>query len=56
MANKHSVSPFRVQSADELSKAFEEAFKSEVPVLIHVPVDYSQNQCLMQSVIQSFVN
>jgi acetolactate synthase-1/2/3 large subunit len=47
---------YRVQSADELPQVFEEAFKSEVPVLIHVPVDYSQNQRLMQNVIQSFVN
>ncbi|MDN3987187.1 acetolactate synthase AlsS [Zwartia vadi] len=47
---------YSVKSADDLPKIFEEAFQSDVPVLIHVPVDYSQNQRLMQNVIQSFVN
>jgi acetolactate synthase-1/2/3 large subunit len=47
---------FSVKSADELPGVFEEAFKSEVPVLIHVPVDYSLNERLMQNVIQSFIN
>jgi len=47
---------YSVQSADDLPGVFEEAFKSDVPVLIHVPVDYSQNLRLMQNVIQSFVN
>lgn len=47
---------FSVNSADELQGIFEEAFKSDVPVLIHVPVDYSQNERLMQNVVQSFVN
>lgn len=47
---------YSVKSADELPKVFEEAFKSDVPVLIHVPVDYSLNERLMQNVIQSFLN
>lgn len=47
---------YSVKSADELPGVFEEAFKSDVPVLIHVPVDYSLNERLMQNVIQSFVN
>ena len=47
---------YSIQSADELPVVFEEAFKSNVPVLIHVPVDYSLNERLMQNVIQSYVN
>lgn len=47
---------YSIKSADELPGIFEEAFKSDVPVLIHVPVDYSLNERLMQDVVQSFVN
>lgn len=47
---------YSVTSADELAPVLEKAFTSPVPVLIHVPVDYSQNGKLMQDVIQSFVN
>ena len=47
---------YSVKSADELPGIFEEAFKSDVPVLIHVPVDYSLNERLMQNVHQSFMN
>ena len=47
---------YSVKSADELPAIFEQAFKSEVPVLIHVPVDYSHNERLMQNVVQSFLN
>lgn len=47
---------YSIRSADELPKVFAEAFESSVPVLIHVPVDYTHNIKLMQDVIQSFVN
>jgi len=47
---------YSVKSADELLGIFDQAFKSDVPVLIHVPVDYSLNERLMQNVIQSFIN
>ena len=47
---------YSVKSADELPGIFEEAFKSDVPVLIHVPVDYSLNNLLLENVVQSFVN
>lgn len=46
---------YSVKSADELPGIFATAFKSDVPVLIHVPVDYSLNQRLMQDVIQSYL-
>lgn len=47
---------YSVKSADELPAIFDEAFKSDVPVLIHVPVDYSLNERLMENVIQSYIN
>lgn len=47
---------YSIKSADELPGVFEEAFKSDVPVLIHVPVDYSLNERLMQNVNQNFIN
>ena len=47
---------YSVKSADELPGVFEEAFKSDVPVLIHVPVDYSLNELLLENVVQTFVN
>lgn len=47
---------YSIKSADELPSVFEEAFKSDVPVLIHVPVDYSLNERLMQNVNQYFIN
>ena len=46
---------YSVTSADELPEVFEEAFKAEVPVLVHVRVDYSLNERLMQNVLQSYL-
>jgi len=47
---------YSIKSPAELPKVFEEAFKSDVPVLIHVPVDYSLNMRLMQDVVQDYLN
>ena len=47
---------YRITAPDQLPGVFEEAFKSDVPVIIHVPVDYSLNQRLMQDVHQSYLN
>lgn len=47
---------YSIKSPDELPPVFEEAFKSDVPVLIHVPVDYSLNMRLMQDVVQDYLN
>lgn len=47
---------YTIKSADEIAGVFQEAIGSEVPVLIHIPIDYSHNMRLMQDVIQSFVN
>lgn len=56
LAESFGCKGYRIKSADELPGVFEEAFKSDVPVLIHVPVDYSLNERLMQDVHQSFLN
>lgn len=45
-----------IQAATEISSSLEEAFKSDVPVLINIPVDYSMNLKLMQDTIQTFIN
>ena len=45
-----------IKSADEIAGVLEQAFQSDVPVLINVPVDYSQNAKLMQNVIQTYLN
>lgn len=56
LAESFGCKGYSIKSADELPQIFEEAFKSDVPVMIHVPVDYSMNQRLMQDVIQSYIN
>ena len=47
---------FTVTSPDQLPELFSKAFAATVPVIIHVPVDYSLNERLMQDVIQSFIS
>lgn len=47
---------YYIKSTDDFKTAFEEAFKSDVPFLIHVPVDYSKNMKLMEDVVQNFLN
>lgn len=47
---------YNIKSADEIAGVLQEAINSDVPVLINIPIDYSQNMRLMQDVIQSFVN
>lgn len=56
MAESFGCKGYRIQSAHELPHVLEEAFKAEVPVLIHVPVDYSMNVRLMEDIHQSFIN
>jgi acetolactate synthase-1/2/3 large subunit len=45
-----------IQAATEISSALDEAFKSDVPVLINIPADYSMNLKHMQDTIQTFIN
>ena len=47
---------YNIKEAADLAPVLQEAILSEVPVLINIPVDYSQNMKLMQNVIQSFLN
>lgn len=47
---------YRITSPDQLAGVFEEAFKCDVPAIIHVPVDYSLNERLMQDVHQTYLN
>lgn len=47
---------YTIKDAADLAGVLQEAVKAEVPVLINIPVDYSQNMKLMQNVIQSFLN
>ena len=56
MAESFGCKGYSIKSANELPHVFEEAFKAEIPVLIHVPVDYSLNTRLMEDVLQSFIN
>lgn len=56
LAESFGCKGYRIKLPDELPQVFEAAFKSDVPVLIHVPVDYSMNKRLMEDVVQSFLN
>lgn len=56
LAESFGCRGYNVTSAQELSQVLAQAFESPVPVLINVPVDYSQNMTLMKDVIQSFIN
>lgn len=56
MAESFGCQGYSIKSANELPHVFEKAFKAEVPVLIHVLVDYSLNERLMEDVHQSFIN
>ncbi|MDF1683422.1 MAG: acetolactate synthase AlsS [Legionellaceae bacterium] len=56
MAESFGCKGYSIKSADELPHVFQEAFKSEVPVLIHVLVDYSLNARLMEDVLQSYIH
>jgi acetolactate synthase-1/2/3 large subunit len=47
---------FTVNSANELHGILQQSLESDVPVLIHIPVDYSQNIKLMQDITQNFLN
>jgi acetolactate synthase-1/2/3 large subunit len=47
---------FTVNSANELHGILQQSLESDVPVLIHIPVDYSQNIKLMQDLTQNFLN
>jgi acetolactate synthase-1/2/3 large subunit len=56
LAESFGCKGYNITSAHELPIVLAQAFESDVPVLINVPVDYSRNYRLMQDVIQSYVN
>lgn len=47
---------YRISSADQLAPVLREALAQPVPVLIEIPIDYSQNLKLMQDVHQDFIH
>ena len=47
-AESFGAKGMRIESASELEPALKEAFKSNVPVVIDVPVDYSENMKLTE--------
>lgn len=47
---------YRISSADQLGPVLREALQQTVPVLIEIPIDYSQNLKLMQNVHQDFIH
>jgi acetolactate synthase-1/2/3 large subunit len=48
LARSFDCEGVRVESADELRPALEEAFQSAAPVVIECPVDYSENRRLTE--------
>jgi hypothetical protein len=46
---------YRIESAEELGPVLREALRQSVPVLIDIPIDYSQNLKLMEDVYQEFI-
>ncbi len=47
---------YRIAKAEELGPILREALQSPVPVLIDIPIDYSENIKLMQNVRQDFIH
>jgi acetolactate synthase-1/2/3 large subunit len=47
---------YRITSADQLGPVLREALQETVPVLIDIPIDYSQNLILMKDVHQKFIH
>jgi thiamine pyrophosphate-dependent acetolactate synthase large subunit-like protein len=47
---------YRITDADQLGPVLREALQQSVPVLIDIPIDYSQNIKLMQDVHQDFIH
>lgn len=47
---------YRISDPNQLGSVFEKALASTVPVLIDIPIDYSDNPQLMQNVRQDFLS
>ena len=47
---------YRISDADQLGPVLREALQADCPVLIDIPIDYSENLKLMQNVHQDFIH
>ena len=47
---------YRINDADQLGPVLREALQADCPVLIDIPIDYSDNLKLMQNVHQDFIH
>ena len=47
---------YDISAADALGPVLQEALQQTVPVLINIPIDYSDNIKLMQNVHQQFIH
>ena len=47
---------YNVESAELLGKVLQDALRQTVPVLINIPIDYSENSKLMKDVEQAFIH
>ena len=47
---------YNVESAESLGKVLQDALQQTVPVLINIPIDYSDNSKLMKDVDQTFIH
>jgi acetolactate synthase-1/2/3 large subunit len=47
---------YRIATADQLGPVLREALQQTLPLLIDIPIDYSQNLKLMQDVHQDFIH
>lgn len=47
---------YKINHPDELLPAIIEGLKSDVPVLIHIPIDYSDNMKLMSNIVHDFIH
>ena len=54
LAEAFGCKGYRITAADQLGPVLREALQQSVPVLIDIPIDYSQNLKLMQDVHQDF--
>lgn len=47
---------YKINHPDELLPALIEGLKSDAPVLIHIPIDYSDNMKLMSNIVHDFIH
>jgi len=47
---------YRITNADQLGPVLRKALQADCPVLIDIPIDYSNNLKLMQNVHQDFIH